>query len=117
MWRNTIQIPMTNWEIWHCLLMIKTLKIILTLLINDQESKDMDFNWSQRLDLTWSNIAHIALNLSIYCTWKNIGQQYNSKKLKIIGPMWKDEFELSNGFYSVPAISDFIEYIIKNLEI
>ena len=31
--------------------------------------------------------------------------------------MWKDEFELSNAFYSVPAISDFIEYIIKNLEI
>ena len=31
--------------------------------------------------------------------------------------MWKNEFELSNGFYSVPGISDFIEYIIKKLKI
>ena len=30
--------------------------------------------------------------------------------------MWNDEFELPDGFYSVPDIEDYIEYIIKRHE-
>ena len=30
--------------------------------------------------------------------------------------MWNDEFELHGSFYSVSAIEDYIEYIIKNMK-
>ena len=43
-------------------------------------------NLSQRLDLRSSN-KHVApQHLSIYYTWKNIRQQYENNKLKIIAP-------------------------------
>ena len=35
------------------------------------------------------------------------------RKLKIIAPTWSDEFELSDGSYSVWDIQDNIEFIIK----
>ena len=70
-------------------------------------------NLSQILDLRSSN-NHVALQkLSIYYTWKSIRQQCTNNKLKIIAPMWNDEFELFDGFYSVLDIPDYIEYIIK----
>ena len=76
------------------------------------------FNVSLSLDLRSSN-KHIALqNLSIYYTWKNIGQQYKSNKLKIITPTQNDLFELPDGSYieMVQIYRDYIEYIIKNHE-
>ena len=39
-----------------------------------------------------------------------------NNKLKIIDPMWNDEFELPDGSYSVSDIQDYIEYIIKKHE-
>ena len=42
-------------------------------------------------------------NLSIYCTWKNIRQQYKNNKLKIVAPTWNDEFELTNGSHETFA--------------
>ena len=58
-------------------------------------------NLSQRLDLKRSN-KHVFLeNVSIYLTWKSIRQQYKNNKLKIIAPMWNDEFELLDGSYSM----------------
>ena len=51
-------------------------------------------NLSQRLDLKSSKI----------------------NKLKIIVPTWNDEFELLDGYYSVPDIQDYIEYIIKSMK-
>ena len=33
---------------------------------------------------------------------KKIGKQYKNNKLKIIAPTWNGEFELPDGFYSVP---------------
>ena len=47
---------------------------------------------------------------------KNIRKQYNNSKLKILAPTWNDEFELSDGSYSVSYIQDDIEYIIKNIK-
>ena len=41
-------------------------------------------------------------------------QEYKEKRLKIIAPIWYDEFELPDSSYSVPDIQDYIEYIIKN---
>ena len=62
-----------------------------TIFMNMENSKTNEphkfvFNVSLSLELRSSN-KHIALqNLSIYYTWKNIGQQYKSNKLKIITP-------------------------------
>ena len=47
---------------------------------------------------------------------KNIKQQCKNNKLTIIAWMWNDEFELHGTFYSVSAIEDYIEYIIKNMK-
>ena len=62
------------------------------------------FNLSQRLDLRSSN-KHVALQkLSIYYTLKNVRRQYKINKLKIIAPTWNDEFEFTDGYYSVSDI-------------
>ena len=37
-----------------------------------------------------------------------------SNKLKIIAPLWNDEFELPDGSYYVSDIQDYINYIFKN---
>ena len=77
--------------------------------MNTENSKTNDphkfvLNLSQRLDLRSSN-KHITLqNLSIYYTWKNIRRQYKNK----IASTWNDEFELSEGSYSVSDIQDCI---------
>ena len=47
---------------------------------------------------------------------ENIRKQYKNNKLKVIAPIWNDEFELPGGSYSVSVIQDYIEYIIKKLE-
>ena len=70
---------------------------------NSKTNKQHKFvlNLSQRLDLKSSN-KHVFLeNVSIYLTWKSIRQQDKNNKLKIIAPMWNDEFELLDGSYSM----------------
>ena len=70
---------------------------------NSKTNKQHKFvlNLSQRLDLKSSN-KHVFLEkVSIYLTWKSIRQQDKNNKLKIIAPMWNDEFELLDGSYSM----------------
>ena len=43
-------------------------------------------------------------------------KKIKSNKLKIIASTWNDEFELPDGSYSVSAIQDYMEYIIKKYE-
>ena len=43
-------------------------------------------------------------NLSIYYTWKNIKSAYNNNKFKIFAPTWNDQFDLSDGSYSVSDV-------------
>ena len=52
-------------------------------------------------------------NLSNYYTWKNIKSSYNNNKFKISSPKWGDEFELTEGSYSISDIQDYFEYILK----
>ena len=52
-------------------------------------------------------------NLSIYYTWKNIKATHEKNKLKIFAPTWNDEFDLSDGSYSVSDIQGYFKYIIK----
>ena len=44
-------------------------------------------------------------------------KQYKNNKLKIIAPIWNDEFELPDGSYSVSDVQDYIKFIIKKHEI
>ena len=52
-------------------------------------------------------------NLSIYYTWKNITPEYNNNKFKITAPTWNDNFDLTDGSYSLSDIQDYLEFIIK----
>ena len=40
-------------------------------------------------------------------------EKYNT--FKISAPTWNEEFELSDGSYSVSDIQDYFKYIIKNI--
>ena len=72
--------------------------------IKTNEPYQFLLNLSQRFDLRSSN-KHVAVqNLSIYYTWKNIRRQYKNSELTIIAPTWNDEFELTDGSYSVSDI-------------
>ena len=66
-----------------------------------------------KLDLRIGKKVIALSNLSIYYTWKNIKSSYNNNKFKISAPTWNDEFELSDGSYSVSDIQDYFEYILK----
>ena len=55
-------------------------------------------------------------NLSIYYTWKNVKSTYNNNKFKISVPTWNKTFDLPDGSYNIPAIQNYIEYIIKKRE-
>ena len=60
---------------------------------------------------------YIALsNLSIYYTWKNIKKSQKNNKFKISAPTWNEEFELPDRSNSIPDISEFFEYTLKNME-
>ena len=55
-------------------------------------------------------------SLSIYYTWKNVKSTYNNNKFKISAPTWNETFDLPDGSYNIPAIQNYINYIIKNHE-
>ena len=38
---------------------------------------------------------------------------YNNNEFKIYAPTWSDEFELSDGSYSISDIQDYFEYVLK----
>ena len=40
---------------------------------------------------------------------ENIKTSYKNNKLKILAPNWNEEFELSDGSYSVSDIQDYFE--------
>ena len=84
-----------------------------TVFMNTENSKtkkphNFFLNFPQILDLKSSN-NHVGLqNVPIYYMWKNVIQQYKNNKLKIIAPTWNNEFELSDGSYSMSDIQDYI---------
>ena len=72
---------------------------------------------SAKINLKPSNNNNKVLaNLSIYYTWKNIKSAYNNNKFKISATTWNDEFDLSDGSYSILDIQDYFEYIIEKHE-
>ena len=45
--------------------------------------------------------------------WKNIKKSYKNNKFKISAPTWNEDFELTDGSYSVSDIQDYFECILK----
>ena len=94
-----------------------------TIFINPENSKtnepDINLFLTSQKDQTYENQINMLLfkEFFIYYKWKNIRKQYKNNKLKLIAPIWNDEFELPDGSYSVSVIQDYIKYIIKKHEI
>ena len=78
------------------------------------ESNKFIYEFTDKRNLKTPNNRNIGLvNLSIYCTWKNIKSVYNNNKFKISALAWNDEFDLTDGSYSISYIQDYSELIIK----
>ena len=89
-----------------------------TIFINSENSKTpkphvLVLELTNKLDLRISKKVVALSNLSVYYIWKNIKSSYNNNKFKISAPTWNDEFELSDGSYSVSDIQDYFGYILK----
>ena len=54
-----------------------------------------------------------TLAFTIHETYK---KSYKNNKYKISAPTWNEEFELSDGSYSVSNILDYFEYILRTME-
>ena len=80
------------------------------------ESNRFMYQFTDKLNLKNPNRNMVLANLSIYYTWKNIKSECNNNKFKISAPTWNDDFNLSDGSYSVSDIQDYFEYIIKKHE-
>ena len=92
-----------------------------TIFINTANSKTKHSNkfvysFTDKLNLK-NPSKNIALaNLSIYYTWKNVKSDYNNNKFKISAPTWNDTFDVPDGTYSIAALQNYFEYIIKKHE-
>ena len=89
-----------------------------TTFINSENSRTpmphiLTLKLANKLDLRFGEKVIVLLNLSIYCTWKNIKSTYNNNKFEIFSPTWNDEFKLPDGSYSVPDIQDYFQYMLK----
>ena len=90
--------------------------------MNTENSKANEYNkfiyqFTDKLNLKTPNKKNIGLvNLSIYFTLKNIKSACKNNKFKISAPTWSDEFDLSDGSYSISDIQDYFEFIIKKHE-
>ena len=89
-----------------------------TIFMNSENSRNSEYHvlllkLVDKLDLRGDQKSVALPNLSIYYTWKNIKSSYNNNKFKISAPTWSDEFELPDGSYSISAIQDYFEYILK----
>ena len=92
-----------------------------TFFMNTKNSKSnephrLKYNLIDKLDLKNPNKNMALTTLSIYYTWKNVKSTYNNNKFKISAPTWNDTFDLPDGSYNIPAIQNYIEYIIKKMK-
>ena len=82
----------------------------------NNEISDLHIILLNLLDKTNLNRSdkYVALsNLSIYHTGKIVEKSYESNKLKVSAPTWKEEFQSPDGSYSVSYIEEYFQYIIK----
>ena len=91
-----------------------------TIFINTANSKtkhsnQFAYNFTDKLNLKNPNKNIALANLSIYYTWKNVKSDYNNK-FQISTPTWNDTFDVRDGSYSIAALQNYFEYIIKKHE-
>ena len=89
-----------------------------TIFMNSEDNKTskphvLILNLTYKIDLRRGKKSISLSNLSIYFTLENMKSSYNNNKIKISAPTWNDEFELSDGSYSISDNLDYIEYILK----
>ena len=78
-----------------------------------KHSNKFVYNFTDKLNLKNPNKNIALANLSIYYTWKNVKSDYNNNKLKISAPTRNDAFDVPDGSYSIAALQNYFEYIIK----
>ena len=81
-----------------------------------KHSNKFVYNFIDKLNLKNPNKNIALANLGIYYTWKNIKSDYNNNKFKISAPTWNDTFDVPHGSYSIAALQNYFEYIIKKHE-
>ena len=81
-----------------------------------KHSNKFIYNFINKLNLKNPNKNIALANLSIYYTWKNVKSDYNNNKFKISTPTWNDTFDVPAGSYSIAALQNYFEYIIKKHE-
>ena len=81
-----------------------------------KHSNKFAYNFTDKLNLKNPNKNIALANLSIYYTWKNVKSDYNNNKFKISAPTWNDTFDVPGGSYSIAALQNYFEYIIKKHE-
>ena len=84
--------------------------------IKTKEPNKFLYKFTNKLHLTSPNKTISLVNLSIYYTWKNITSKYNNNKFKISAPTWNETFDIPDGSYSVDALQNYFQYIIKKHE-
>ena len=89
-----------------------------TTFMNSENSKTSEYHvlvlkLTDQLYLKRGQKAVALSNLSIYYTWNNMKSSYNNNRFKISAPTWNEEFALPDGSYSISAIQDCLEYILK----
>ena len=87
-----------------------------TIFMNLENSKTsklhvLKLKLKSKLNLRIGEKVIALLNFCIYYRRRNIKSSYNNNKFKISVPTWNDEFELSDGSYSVSDIQDYFKYI------
>ena len=81
-----------------------------------KHSNKFVYNFTDKLNFKNPNKNIALANLSIYYTWKNIKSDYNNNKFKISAPTWNGTFDVPDGSYSIAALQNYFEYIIKKHE-
>ena len=81
-----------------------------------KHSNKFVYNLTDELNLKNPNKNIAFVNLSIYYTWKNVKSNYNNNKFKISATTWNDTFDVPDGSYSIAALQNYFEYIIKKHE-
>ena len=81
-----------------------------------KHSNKFVYNITDKLHLKNPNKIIALANLSIYFTWKNVKSDYNNNKFQISAPTWSGTFEVPDGSYSIAALQNYFEYIIKKHE-
>ena len=81
-----------------------------------KHSNKFVYNFTDKLNLKNPNKNIALANLSIYYKWKNVKSVYSNNKFKISAPTWNDTFDMPDGSYTIAALQNYFEYIIKKHE-